>query len=105
VGLVYQLAEVLRYDDETNFDFVLSFLRGAKPIDNLHATLLVQMAVCHLAVMKQSQVLLKPVCLSCPPISSWPYTTPNTILVGWTNKKSESTTCRFGRPVNARFAV
>src|SRR5690348_14958781 len=36
VGLVYQLSEVMRYDDETNFEFVLSFLRGAKPIDNLH---------------------------------------------------------------------
>jgi hypothetical protein len=65
-GLVYQLSEILRYDDETNFEFVLSFLKDAKPVDNLHATLLVQMAVCHLAMMKQSQVLLKPVSFELP---------------------------------------
>lgn len=54
------------WGDRTDFDFVLSVLKDAKPVDKLHTMHVVQMAVCHLAGMKQAQILLKPVRFELP---------------------------------------
>lgn len=68
-GLVLQLYGITPtedYGDRTNFNFVISFLGDEKPVDKTHAMLAVQKAACHLAVMKQTQVLLKPVKFELP---------------------------------------
>jgi hypothetical protein len=68
-GLVHQLYGIMpteEYGGQTNFNFVISFLRDEKPVNKTHAMLAVQKAVCHLALMRQSQVLLKPVKFELP---------------------------------------
>jgi hypothetical protein len=63
-GILRQLERLTPYGDwgdQTDFYFVLSVLKDAKPVDKSHAMLEVQRAFCHLGVMKQAQALLKPV--------------------------------------------
>jgi hypothetical protein len=63
-GIYQQLDNLLVIEDGTqnrrNFDFVLSVVRSSKPVDTLHAMQLVQMAVCQLSIMRQSEILLRP---------------------------------------------
>ena len=40
---------------------MLSVLKDAKPVDTLHANVVFQMAVCQLAIVRQSEFLLKPI--------------------------------------------
>jgi hypothetical protein len=68
-GILRQLERLTPYGDwgdQTDFSFVLSVLKDAKPIDKLHAMLAMKMAICHLCVMKQAQVLLKPIRFELP---------------------------------------
>jgi hypothetical protein len=68
-GILRQLESLASFGswgDRTDFYFVLSVLKDAKPVNKLHAMLVVQMAVCNLAVMRQAQILLKPVRFELP---------------------------------------
>jgi hypothetical protein len=68
-GILRQLEGLTPYSDrgdQTDFYFVLSVLKDAKPVDKPHAMLAVKMAICHLCAMKQAQVLLKPVRFELP---------------------------------------
>jgi hypothetical protein len=68
-GILRQLERLTPYGDwgdQTDFYFVISALKDAKPVDKSHAMLAVQMAVCHLCAMKQAEVLLKPVRFDLP---------------------------------------
>jgi hypothetical protein len=94
-GIYQQLDNLLSIEDGTqnrrNFDFVLSVVRSLKPVDKLHATLLIQMAVVHLSAMRQSEILLKPLnYASCRVMSLWLYIALAGTQVGWKNKESES---------------
>ncbi|MFY9838288.1 MAG: hypothetical protein WAK55_17820, partial [Xanthobacteraceae bacterium] len=68
-GILRQLEKLTNWRywaDRSDFDFVLSVLKDANPVDKLHALLHVQMAVCHLCAMKQTELLLKPVRFELP---------------------------------------
>jgi hypothetical protein len=68
-GILRQLESLVPFGswgDRTDFYFVLSVLKDSKPVNKLHAMLVVQMAVCNLAVMRQAQILLKPVQFELP---------------------------------------
>jgi hypothetical protein len=69
-GLLQQLYRLLPIDEgpesETDFNFVLSFLKSPKPVDKPHAVLLLQMAVGQLCAMRQAQILLKPINYELP---------------------------------------
>ena len=67
-GILYQLYGLTakgEYGDAT-FNFVLSVLKDVGPVDKFYAMLVVLMAVCHLAAMKQAQILLKSVQFELP---------------------------------------
>jgi len=69
IGIVRQLEKLTNWghwSDQDDFNFVLSALKDAKPVDKYHAMLYVQMAVCQLVLMKQAEVLLKPVMFELP---------------------------------------
>src|SRR5262249_41038229 len=61
-----RLAPFGHWGDQTDFYFVLSVVKDARPVDKFHAMLYVQMAVCQLILMKQAEVLLKPVVFELP---------------------------------------
>jgi hypothetical protein len=68
-GILRQLESLAPFGswgDRTDFYFVLSVLKDSKPVNKLHAMLVVQMAVCNLAIMRQAQILLKPVRFELP---------------------------------------
>src|SRR5262249_38582251 len=68
-GILGQLKKLINWGhwaDQDDFNFVLSVLKDAKPIDKFHALLYVHMAVCHLCVMRQTEVLLKSVRFELP---------------------------------------
>jgi hypothetical protein len=69
-GLLQQLNRLLPIDEgpesETDFDFVLSFLKSPKSGDKEHAVLLFQVAVGQLCGMRQAQILLKPINYELP---------------------------------------
>jgi hypothetical protein len=69
-GLLHQLNRLIPFEDgpenERNFDFVLSVLKDAKPVDTLHANLVFQMALCQLGITRQSEILLKPIHYELP---------------------------------------
>ena len=68
-GVLRQLEKLTNWGhwaDCYDFNFVLSVLKDARPIDKFHALLHVQMAVCHLCAMKQTEVLLKSVRFDLP---------------------------------------
>jgi hypothetical protein len=69
MGILRQLEKLTNFRhwaDRCDFNFVLSVLKDARPVDKLHAMIYVQIAVCQLAVMKQAEVLLKPVRFELP---------------------------------------
>jgi hypothetical protein len=69
-GLLQQLYRLIPIDEgpesETDFNFVLSFLKSPKPVDKPHAVLLFQMAVGQLCATRQAQILLKPINYELP---------------------------------------
>jgi hypothetical protein len=68
-GILRQLEKLTNWGhwaDRDDFNFVLSVLKDARPIDKFHALLHVQMAVCHLCAMRQTEVLLKSVRFELP---------------------------------------
>jgi hypothetical protein len=69
-GLLHQLNRLIPFQDgpenERNFDFVLSVLKDAKPVDTLHANLVFQMALRQLGITRQSEILLKPINYELP---------------------------------------
>ena len=74
IGILRQLeglAPFGHWGDRTDFNFVLSVLKSAKPVDVLHAMLVLQMAVGQLAVMKQSQILVKFIRFELPLDFKW----------------------------------
>jgi hypothetical protein len=66
LGQLQKLTNWGHWADQDDFNFVLSLLKDAKPIDKFHALLHVQMAVCHLCAMRQTEVLLKSVRFELP---------------------------------------
>ena len=66
LGQLKKLTNWAHWADADDFNFVLSVLKDAKPIDKFHALLNVQMAVCHLCAMRQTEVLLKSVRFELP---------------------------------------
>jgi hypothetical protein len=68
-GVLRQLEKLTNYGhwaDRCDFNFVVSVLKDARPVDKFHALIYVQMAVCQLAVMRQAEVLLTPVKFELP---------------------------------------
>jgi len=69
-GILQQLDRLLSMEDgpynERNFDFVLSLVRSPQPVDTFDAMLVVQMAVNQLSIMRQSEILLKPIKYELP---------------------------------------
>jgi hypothetical protein len=68
-GIVRQLQKLTNWGgcaDQDDFNFLLSVLKDARPVDKLHTLLHVQMAICHLCAMKQTEVLLQPVRFELP---------------------------------------
>jgi hypothetical protein len=68
-GIVRQLEKLTNWGhwtDQDDFNFVLSLLKDARPVDKFHALIYVQIAVCQLVVMKQAEVLLAPVRFELP---------------------------------------
>lgn len=68
-GLVLQVYGVMpkeEYDDRTSFNFVVSILSDHKSIDKTDAELNVHMAICHLALMRQAGIFLRPVRYELP---------------------------------------
>jgi hypothetical protein len=68
-GILGQLKKLTNWGhwaDQDDFNFVLSVLKDARPIDKFHALLNVQMAVCYLCAMRQTEVLLKSVRFELP---------------------------------------
>ena len=69
IGILRQLEKLTNFGnwaDQFDFNFVLSVLKDARPVDKFHTLLYVQMAVCQLCVMRQTEVLLKPVTFDLP---------------------------------------
>jgi hypothetical protein len=68
-GIVYQLEKLTNWGNwgpQYDFDFVLSVLKDARPVDKLRAMLYVQITVCQLVLMKQAELLLKPISFELP---------------------------------------
>jgi hypothetical protein len=66
-ALLHQLNRLFPPEDgHVDFDFVLSMLKNAEPIDALDANLVLQMALCQLGITRQSEILLQPIHFELP---------------------------------------
>ena len=67
-SILYQLYGLTAKGEhgDATFNFVLSVLRDVEPVDKFHVMLVVLIAVCHLAAMKQAQISLKSVQFELP---------------------------------------
>jgi hypothetical protein len=93
VRQVYVLAQ--EEGDETDCNFVFSFIEDAKPINKAHLMLLVQMSICHLAVMRQGQILLMSAKFE-PPDDFGMYSISETLRRNHQIKIDDQPVCEFG---------
>ncbi len=66
VRLLYQVTSSDLRGGRTDFGFILSVLKDLKPVDKIHAMFAVNMVLSQFALMRQGQILLKPITFELP---------------------------------------